>query len=1117
VAGISAQSTGSGDIRGVVTDSTGALLPDVTVTIVNNDTGVIKVLTTNHDGLYDTAAIVIGNYGITFQKDGFAPFERSSITLEVGTSTVNASLKIGSAKDEVVVTTDIPLLKTESGEQSTTLEAKSMAILPNVGQDWENFTIMMPGTSGAAGAGTAANPGQQVSANGNLPYSNVLADGASTTLSHSQNSDVNTFETVAELQVSTSAFSAQYGIGGVIFNQISKGGTDKFHGSAYDYFQNSSLDAAEYGFGNKVPVPPLHYNNFGGSIGGPVDLPFWNLKKKAFFYFNYDQTINHTSYGTYNSIPSQSVMAGNFAGQPTIYDPTTQTIAYDAAGNPYPVRKSFQSEYGSNAIPTSMWDTVAAKFQQFYPTPGNTIPGSRFVPGTMNSVGILQNNLYSTVNETVPARKYFGRFDYDITPKNRLTASVTQRDLPALYPNAVTACPIGCTELDVESYNAQVTDVWSISDRTINEARLGYTYQGNFNDDEEMNRGYAAALGWQFGKADQIPAIQFITNYPYAWIEPEMNYFYKESNFDPSDVVTMIRGKHVIHFGGELEVQREDSTQYPNVNAGTMQFSGQYTQQWTVNPATGLASPNSNTGVDYADFLLGMAQNWNAGVTPEYGGRLKSPQMFIQDDWKIQPNFTLNLGLRYQIRHGWNEIHGNEATFDPTVNNPATNTPGAYWYGSTAANGRNSLQANVWNTVLPRVGFSWLPTPTMTVRGGFGEYAYNWSIDTYGSGMGAADGSSGSLSDQTNGINPVVKLDGTGANLPYSAFSTSPTRFNGQNVSYNEYHTPMPEIYQWNLAVQNQIGANMVFELAYVASHGKNLAFPVDINQVPESKLSPNDSPSGRPYPTYGNIDGSTNNAISNYNSLQASVTRRLSRGVSFNFNYTWSHFLDDMDSSGWGGRGGPQNYQNAYDPRANYSNSNFDVRNAFKGNVVYELPFGLGRQFLNKNRLLDEAVGGWQVSGIVILSSGNPFSVTSGQNTYAQDGASFPNWTGISTKPAGGHTLNEWFNPAAFSLPANGTFGNVRRNSVYGPGLEVVNLSAGKKFIIHDQVKLQIRADATNAFNHPSFGVPNGVLSTGSEQAAGQAYSATAAGGQQITGTTEGGRNVQLGARLEF
>ncbi len=616
------------------------------------------------------------------------------------------------------------------------------------------------------------------------------------------------------------------------------------------------------------------------------------------------------------------------------------------------------------------------------------------------------------MSQSEPARKYFGRFDYDITSHNRLTASVTQRDLPAMYPNAVTACPIGCSELDVESYNSQVTDVWSISDRTINEARIGYTYQGNFWDDQEMNHGYAAALGWQFGKADEIPAIQFITNYPYAWIEPEVNGFYKENVFDPSDVVTMIRGKHVIHFGGELEMQREDSTAYGNENAGTMQFSGQYTQQWTVDPATGLASPNSNTGIDYADFLLGMAQNWNAGITPEYGGRLKSPQMFIQDDWKIKPNFTLNLGMRYQIRHGWNEVHGNEAVFDPTVNNPATNTLGAYWYGSTAANGRNSLQANVWNTFLPRVGFSWLPTPTMTVRGGFGMYAYNWSIDTYGAGMGAAAGASGSVSDQTNGINPVVHLDGTGANLPYSSFSTSPTRFNGQNVSYNEYHTPMPEIYQWNLAIQNQVGANMVVELAYVASHGTNLAFPVDINQVPVGKLSPNDSPSGLPYANYQAINGSTNNAISNYNSLQASVTRRMSHGVSFNFNYTWSHFLDDMDSSGWGSHEGPQEYQNAYDPRQNYSNSNFDVRNAFKGNVVYELPFGRGRDFLNKNWLLDEAVGGWQLSGIIILSSGNPFSVTSGQNTYAQGGGAFPNWTGISTKPAGGRTLKRVVQP---------------------------------------------------------------------------------------------------------
>jgi hypothetical protein len=358
-----------------------------------------------------------------------------------------------------------------------------------------------------------------------------------------------------------------------------------------------------------------------------------------------------------------------------------------------------------------------------------------------------------------------------------------------------------------------------------------------------------------------------------------------------------------------------------------------------------------------------------------------------------------------------------------------------------------------------------------------------------------------------------VKLDGTGANLPYTASSTDPTRFNGQNVSYNQYHTPTPQIYQWNFAMQHELGTNMVAELAYVASHGKNLNFPVDINQVPENLLAVNDVASGsRPYTGFGSIQGSTNNAVSNYNSLQASLSRRLARGVSFNFNYTWSHFLDDQDSSSWGSRGGDQNYQNAYKPSDNYGNSNFDVRNALKGNIVYDLPFGRGRQFLNRNWLLDEIVGGWQVSSTLVLSTGNPFTVLTKGDTYAQAGVQFANKTGASVRPAGGRTIAQWYNPEAFSLPANGTFGNAGRNSVYGPGIDESNISAGKKFTIHEQVKMQIRADATNAFNHPSFGVPQQTLIAPTSGSSSFAGSAT-----NITTTTVGGRSVQLGARLEF
>ena len=355
----------------------------MTVTVLNVDTGVSKDYSTNQDGLYDTSSVVIGSYKLTFTKDGFQQEVRGPISLQVGFTTVNAKLEVGSAKQTVTVSADVTLLKTETSEQSTTLEAKSMEQLPQVaggsGVSWENFMILLPGATGTPnGNQGSSNPGQSVAINGNLPYSNILADGASTTLSHSQNANPAVFETVSELQVNTSSFSAQYGVGGVIFNQVSKGGTSQFHGAAYDYFQNNALTAYPYEFGatpaSLGPIPFLRYNNFGFAIGGPI------LKKKMFFYFDYDQIVDHGNNSGFNTVPTTATMAGNFAGMNNIYDPTTQTIAIDSAGNPYPVRQSFASEYGNgNAIPSTLFDGVASKFQQLYPTPTSHLPGGAFV------------------------------------------------------------------------------------------------------------------------------------------------------------------------------------------------------------------------------------------------------------------------------------------------------------------------------------------------------------------------------------------------------------------------------------------------------------------------------------------------------------------------------------------------------------------------------------------------------------------------------------------------------------------------------------------------------------------------------------------------------------------
>ncbi|MGA8044261.1 MAG: carboxypeptidase regulatory-like domain-containing protein, partial [Terracidiphilus sp.] len=374
---------------------------------------------------------------------------------------------------------------------------------------------------------------------------------------------------------------------------------------------------------------------------------------------------------------------------------------------------------------------------------------------------------------------------------------------------------------------------------------------------------------------------------------------------------------------------------------------------------------------------------------------------------------------------------------------------------------------------------------------------------------------------------------GTATALPYTNAPTDPTAYNGQGVGYIAYHVPVPKMLEWNLEVQRAFATNYMAQLAYVGSHGSKLIFLTDLNAVPQQYLSSNDT-QYRPYQLYQSIAGSTNNGISNYHSLQASITKRMTKGVSYSFNYVWSHMLDDQDSSGWGSHGGPQNWQIANNTRANYSNSNFDVRHAFKGYIVYALPFGQGQRFLNQGTLVNQVLGGWQISGTVVEMTGQPFTVFGTQNTYQQAGSPFPNWNpGVSWKPlhqsarctfpSPGACMNEWYNPAAFTMPANGEFGNVRRNALYGPGINQVNLSGGKSFALPwEGMSLMVRADATNAFNHASFGLPTGTL--GGAPGPGQPYTygqnsqgAGAGTTEQISGTTVGGRAMQFLMKLTF
>jgi hypothetical protein len=1072
-----------------VTDPSGAVIPNVSVTIRDTDKNVEKTVLANGAGVYDSGPLVADDhYTITFKKEGFATVQRGPMTLSVGILGLNAQLNVSQSSQTVLVQGEAaPMLETTTAEISSTVNQDTLKELPQTGgtPDWQSFITYLPGTrgngsnNGSLGMGTA-------SVNGAMPFTNSLLDGA-TTNSPMSNNVINTpiFDTVAEVKMSDSAFSAQYAGGGIVYNQISKGGTNNFHGMAYDYFKNTALIAAPYGFNGVAGVrTPIHLNDFGGNIGGPV------IKNKIFFFFGADNTINHTTPAvSFITVPTAAMRAGDFSGMNPIYDPTTQTVSSTGVVTRTP--------FPNNQIPAKLLDPVALKIQSYYPTQN--------LAGQLVN-GIDTNNFDYQAPGISPKRKYFGRFDADVRSNNRLTGSAAWADGPSI-PFSIVA-PINRAPGDVENMSGQLSDYWTISPHTMNEFRIGFMGEYDEFTPDTLGQGWPQKLGLQISKADVFPTVS-ITNY--YGLGGGLNTFYHENTIDLSDQVTMIRGRHVLHFGGEAIIFRADSTAWGNIYGANVGFTGVYTA------GSNTGSLASTTGSAYADFLLGYVQNWSATVSPEYGGRLKNPGVFVQDDFKVSPKLTLNLGLRWEGNTGWSDVRNNERSFDPNVINPATNAPGAMWYAATAANGRTTLQKPVWNNWLPRVGFAYLLGSKTTLRGGFGMYTFPWNVDTYASaGLGNAFTYSGSETDSTGNVAPVVILSSDGntnyqgakghsINSLYGLKPLTPDAWNGQAVGFNQYTSPSPLLKSWNFTIQREVTNNLLVDVGYIGSHQSHLPFVTDLNQVPQNLLSPNDS-GFRPYPEFQSLTGYTTDGYSSYHAFQAIVTRRMTQGLMFSFNYTWSHLLDNQDSSGWGSQQGATPYQNAYDPNANYGPSNFDVRHMFKGYGTWVIPVGQGRKFLSHSKALDEIVGGWDLFGDMTYQTGSPFTPRmSVNNSYALSSNMvwYPNVVGNPTAVAGGQSINSWFNVNAFAAPAPGTFGNMGRNVVYGPHLSAVNMSLHKIFTFTERMKLEFSANATNLFNHPSFALPDASIGPGHIG--------------KITGTLVGARQMELVAKFRF
>lgn len=1073
-----AQNANSGEIKGIVTDPTNAVIPDATVTVLNVQTGVKTTATTNAAGIYDIPSIEPGKYSVTVSKPGFRDAVREGITLSLQTIAVNETLQLGEASQAVVVTADAPLVQTEQSNQQMTFDTKAVKDAPVVGGIWyTELTNELPGVNGGGGQDAS---GQGIGINGTQAYSgSFLIEGSVAQQPRDANASDNypPIDAIGEVNVQTANFGTEYGNGVAAFNVILKSGTNQFHGSLFEFDQNNAFNARNYFI--TTPNPPLRWNEFGGSIGGPI------IKNKLFFFFTFQDNPATTSATYVTTVPTQGkfgetdMTAGCFPGP--VINPSTG------------------KNFANNCI-TSQFDPVASNIQKYFPAP--------------NLAGYTNNY---RVNYTSPSSSkwYVGKLDYVPSQSNRISASYMY--FPVSLVNSVDAfCSLGfdCTKGNNYNEDGQITDVWTISSSKVNEARIGGVREVDKYIPPTYNKGYPTIIGLEPTYGNDAPGNIFpgVTidsggGIGGIGINGGVHAALADGALAESDVFTLIKGRHTIKMGGEFNKSYQNYTNWGDVSSGNFVFDG------------------VATGVPYADFLLGDVYGWYVYEYAETGARSKMAAAFVQDNFQVTQNLTINAGLRYQFQGGWGEVQNRWGTFNPNIVNTGKyappNTLGAMSYGGQY--GRKDIQnsANEW---MPRIGMVYSPNPKWALRASYGITDSPWSTDPYTAAYGVGLNPQGSKGYGSGVAFKLQNGPGPGAVVYPSESNLSNSQFNYQDVSYFPEHRPVTYYQETLISVQHEIPAQILLDLSYVFTKGTHLGFARDINQVPQNRLPANGvwSSSLSPYPLFNSINGSLYDGYSNYNALQVRVEKRLSHGLSFIFNYAYAKTMDSGTASG--NSTSVDVWQNAYDVSANYGLSTLDVRNTINGSATYELPFGKGK-LLGLHGIADEVLGGWRVTGVYQIHSGIPFTVNTSNDGQDLSGSGanqcgcgyewLPNVVGNPNLSHPSHfnpSVDQWYNVAAFQTPASGTFGDERRNTLIGPNWRDLDLSLDKVFQLPRKITFDLRADAFNSFNHPNFAQPD--LATGTGVTYNLPTGTTAP--QQIT-AANGARGLQVGGRLTF
>ncbi len=1121
-----------GTITGIVSDPTGAAIPNAKVTITEVSTNLSYTVTTNAAGEYIRPALKPSTYTVEAEAQGFRRVAQENVVVTAGDRIgVPLTLPVGQISESIEVSAAAPLLQTENTSQGADLNTSEVSQLPMGGQRvFAYLARLSPGV-------LVAEPGARDAQNGGFSANGVRSTGENNFLLNGVDNNVNvidfinqtsyvigpSLDAIGEMRILTNGYNAEYGraAGGVVDVTL-KSGTNQLHGSLFEYLQNTDLDANrwENNLAN-VGRPPLQQNQFGATAGGPV------IKNKLFIFGDYQGTkiataggvVQNLGYGQFETIPTQAEIGGNFQsllGKAIGTDPVTgQTIMQNEIFDPNSTSGACttatnctRTPFPNNTIPASMMDAAAVKIAALYPSPNQTVVNGNYP----------QNDYYALTAGGLRTDQGDGRVDYKIDDKDSLFGSISWSDtskyaVPPFQGALDGGNFYGSSEQDL-GRNAQIgfTRIWTPS--VISETRIAYSRlvtartQANANTDEfkaigiggldpttSLNGGLPQ---FGMGQYSQIGANDWLPTKEYSNV------------YDFIQNVSITKGSHSYKFGAEVKPIGFPFFQVPFPH-GEMNFSR--TETAFPSNATDNGGLNGtfagDTGDSFASFLLGAIDNGQISTTNFISSKRQSYDFYAQDDWKVTPRLTINYGLRYELWSPIGESFGRQSNFDINTltlqipNGPSSNAPlppnfntpytlngityPADFPNVTVCRGCVSKYLIPWDKhdFGPRLGFAYNIRQKTVIRAAYG--IFYGGEEQQGGNPNRGESAPFNESPQLNRPAGVGEFQpdpyfangaatgGISVGYPQTVFTTYPVSSLQFREVSQDFRNPM--VQKWNVAVQQELGHQMALELGYQGNHSSHQLFQPDDNPCPnlatlDSSINCN---SLRVYPDIGSISGTSSFGYGNYKAFTAKLEKHFSQGLQFITSYTLGHAMANTGTT----LSGSNNFQTISNLNygLDYSSAAWDIRNNFTTGFTYDLPFGRGKQFgSDLNKVVDVALGNWQVNGILTLHTGQPFTVSAGgcQGVWSGCFPDIASGADPNAAPPGGRNPSEWFNTANFSAPSSLTQGSVGDNRNYGPPLRNLDFSVFKDFPFTERFRLQFRTEVFNIANTPQFNFPD-------------------------------------------